>query len=480
MGNVIQLQNDWSRAFIRDISRHQLPLNAVWKSLDWVPNIMGAPYRRRNGFTHVGPAVAGSYGTACAVAPFKAGKQRLQWNDAPHLFRIDDAATAVDLGAATLPVQKPIFYRDKLYIPAGSDGASHPQVYDGVNPPADLAGAPDGLYGCVFLDHLILGGSVADPYKFYVAAPGDPTSWDLVNSWYTVHRPMTGAAPIREGFIVFSKDLVTRFLGTEPSNATSPGNLIEKEIWQEGCIDARSICFYGDQVIHAHGTDIYMTDGYNRSELTLEGGINEYWQELMAGYQDNWTVACGVLGQVLFVTVADETTELFSAGCYLPRRTWFPATNIHAHMFAEDTGAAQGLLFTRRNATHLCDAAPMIRSDVETGHDDDGTAILPVLETRSYQFSEGLKVFRELITNYSCDGAELQVDAILGLSAATEKTLSPNLPSLAAADRKKRSIRTEQDAVAFRLTQLAESTKTCLYGLSAEIEAQDPAKVRVS
>jgi hypothetical protein len=63
--------------------------------------------------------------------------------------------------------------------------------------------------------------------------------------------------------------------------------MVREPLFDVGCIDARSIVPYGDNVIFANEQGIWMTDGADPREPRRVAGLLSYWIDLLAATRDS-------------------------------------------------------------------------------------------------------------------------------------------------------------------------------------------------
>ena len=89
---------------VRDVPRDQLPSGAVWNLVDYIPNVIGSPARKRGGWSHGSDALgAGTYAAAVAYPDFTTGSKLVAINDAGTLYSINTSTQAVTSVGAILP-----------------------------------------------------------------------------------------------------------------------------------------------------------------------------------------------------------------------------------------------------------------------------------------------------------------------------------------------------------------------------------------
>jgi hypothetical protein len=181
-----------------------------------------------------------------------------------------------------------VFHRDRAI--ALSYGAA-PTYWTGTGAKASIAAAPQASYGVVYKDMSVFAngkvGATDLPQRVWFSLEGDPLSWDLNNSYIDASFPVRAVASLRNMVLVFGDGSAERVLGSSPPVVGDLGDMEHGLAFNVGCIDARSIAYYGDLAIFANGQGIWRTDGSVPENLTRSGHLRRYWLDLMA----NWTSA---------------------------------------------------------------------------------------------------------------------------------------------------------------------------------------------
>jgi len=391
------LQSDYARGTVRDLARHNLPKNATWKLTDYIPNL-GAPLRKRGGSAYASPVLGGSAHTyGVAFAPFAAGNQLIGIDDAGHVWKIDNVGSATDKGASRTgqPLQRPVFFQEKLIMPDPA-GAAAPYKYDGSAAPALLTGTPpNARYAEAYKSRLLLAGTAAQPNYVYFSDILDPQSWDLVNSYIPVTQPIQGIAALRNMVMVFSDGLTERIRGDNPPPG---GDMVREPIFNEGCIDARSIVTLGERVIWANGNGVWISDGAAADNLIEQGGLLKYWASMLTGYSSStWTISAGLLHGYYIITIMNGTSFVDSLMIHIESKTWSFLSNLKATMFAEAYGTTPELYFSTFGAKKIGALSGIFTPSSANQADADGTDVQPVIETVYYRGAPGSRRFKDFI-----------------------------------------------------------------------------------
>lgn len=473
MANTALLARGYSRGIKRDASRDQLPAGALWNLVDYIPNVLGAPLRKRGGWGFGSDAFgAGSYAAACAFADFTGGSQLIGINDAGELYTVNPATGAVtDKGAARVPVAHTVLHRDTLVIPS-PDGALSVKRYDGSAAPADLAAtAPAGTYAAVYKDRTILAAISGQLQRVFFGPGGLPTAaWDTANSYLDASFPVRGLAAMRNVIIVFGRSRSERIRGTTPPPNT---DMVREPLFDVGCIDARTIVPFGDNVIFANEQGIWMTDGAIPENLAEASGLLPYWIETMAAYTSSWTLAAGLHRGLYVISIMNGSAFVDAIALDVNDRSWFRVSNLTVRMFARALGTSEELYFALRDDARLGKLSTIFNPGDSVRNDADGSAVLPIIETPFYKDRPTLKRWHNAYLNYMLaapsTAAELELSYITTPEATAYTALSPTFAELAAVDRKRVPLRFRGRGVAFKLRQTAASADTRIHELEGEM-----------
>lgn len=489
MGLPFPIQETYSAGMRRDMSRDQLPGGSVWNMVDYFPDVLQAPARKRGGWTWGSPTFAGSAVDRLAYPEFSGGSQLVAIDNqsTAHLWKINSSSSATDEGALLTTIGQPVFYRNKLIIPA-YDGTTVPKTYDGSSI-ASLSGAPAGMYATSYLDHAVLGGTAADPTSVYFAAPGDPTTWDLTNSIISTQRTLSGLAALKSMILVFANDATQRIRGTTPPDSSGTGDMILENLFSVGCIDHRSIAPWNDKVVFADTDGVYMTDGATFLDLTLAGGMVKYWRDILATYTSSWRIVGTVYRNLYIVSVQNGSTFVDCLACDLNRRVWFRLSNINARCFTVAQGTFKDLYMGLASTDRVARLTDIFNPSSSNKADADGTNVLPVVEIpmqqgyvrirgRKWVPSQGITTWKWLYTSYDIrdagtDGPYFQVGYCTDPSAATYTTITPTLPAGTKKLRGRLPLRFGANTVGIKIAQVNPSADTRLYALEADYNTRE-------
>lgn len=475
------VEGDFSRGIVRDSPRTAIPSGAVYDSADYLLHQPGVAIKR-GGTSYAGPALtAATYGSAVTYAEFPAGSKVVAIGDNGHLYTVTSGTTTdvATLGTGFPPVDRPRLRigggKNLLIIPA-SDGTTAPQYYDGTAA-GPLAGSPPTAKFCeVYKTRVVLANTSANPNRIFFSPTPDPTTaWNTTNSWIDADYPITGLAALHNVLLLFSQGHTERIIGSTPP----PGSDMDRApVGSIGCTDARSIVVQEDNAIFANPRGVYLTNGAGFASLTTEGFIEKYWQETLSGYDPStWVISTGIYRSFLYVCVLDNTGALkASLMCNVPRRAWWRVTNLRATMFSPAVGAGEELYYADRSTNRVTTVSGMFSPTAGNKNDANGTAVTPLLETRSVASSRpGVKRFGFGRLSYdmrdaAADAPTMAVTIAPGVEATTFAAATES-PLAATTDETRRNFTIAKDSqgATVRLQQTNASSKTEVYGLEVEV-----------
>jgi hypothetical protein len=394
-----------------DYPVEQLPDGAVLLMQNMIPAYEGG-CSVRDGWSRTGATLGDTYASALAFAPFTAGVQLVGITDQGAVKQVShfDSSANTSRGTAQVPAQRPIFYRQNLYI-TNSDGTTSLKAYGGSSNAAAASGSPPAaMYGCVYKDHLVLARTAANPSRVWFSNGGDPGTWDTGadGQWLDTSYPITGIATLRNMILVFSEEGVERIRGDIIPGIVNSDMVLEP-LFATGCADPFSIAVTDEYAIFANGSGIYMTDGIALVDLTEQGGISGYWTKTVWPYNSAFNLAGGISGGKYIVALHNGGSFVRSLVCDIKKRVWYEFTNIPAYMFATapigmSSIAAGDLFFAERDASYLVNASSMFnprarQDDLFTwgGYEDgNGGDVTAVVRTGFFSGTAGLKRIRNV------------------------------------------------------------------------------------
>lgn len=486
-GWVPQIQMDFSRGFIRDLARTDLPENALWDIQDFLVHLEGALVKR-GGTSYAGPAMtSATTAAAVAYAEYPAGGKLIAVGDNGHIYNVT-AGTTTDLtGSTVTTIDTPKFRiggtKNLLVFPV-SDGTTSPIKYDGSAAPGSLGGTPPaGKFCAVYKSRLALGGSSSTPQRVYFSpTPDIESTWDTTNSWVDFDHPITGLCSLQNALLVFSQGHTERLVGSTPP----PGSDMDRQpVGDIGCLDARSIAVWQGNAVFASNRGVFMTNGSTFTNLTggVHGndGINDYWQRsIMSNYTAGSTVMSGgVFRDFYFCTLQNQITLV----CHIPTRAWTKFNFTSPVMFASQIGGADELYYADSGTNRIVKLSGVFVNPSDfsgAGTDADGTSVFPTLQTRAYGDGSRNVAFGDAHITYSMNDTNVASNptllatrtgtayfgsstaVVLGSLAATGTHSAP------AMERQRLSLNLDSPSVSITLTQTAASSSTVIRSIEVE------------
>jgi hypothetical protein len=487
MSKPLVLQDDFSLGMAGDTPRHQLPKGRSFRVVDWIPEL-GAPLVKRGGWTRPFDALAaGSYMAGIGFAPFSGGASRvLAINDAGTLYKMTPgSATATSVGSARTPAHPPTFYRDNAII-CDVAGAAVPYRYDNSTLTVLTGSPPNGALSCAFKDHLVLARSSANTNRVWFSNLGDMNAWDTAadGQWLDTTYPIQGLAAMRNMILVFGEGWTERIRGDViPGNAAA--DMVIEPLFSIGCSDPGSVVVTDDFVVFANSAGVYITDGSAVASLTEQGGIDQLWRSTLASYAATWTLAACFFRGRYIIAIMDGSTFKASFMCDVKRRVWSQLTNVKALMMVS---SPIGILdtppqayFADRSSLYTGSLASMFTPGASVKNDGDGTAVTPVLETPHYIQKPGSKRWGQLyvkhhISDAASDNPTLTLSYQTDLVSSSYTALSTTLAENTAHERERVPLRVKSEGVQLKIHQTNASAETRLYGLEADVMAQEPSR----
>jgi hypothetical protein len=405
MAEPVTLQKRWRR-MVRDLPREDLPKDSAWNLVDYVPDL-GAAVRKRGGWANASADIsatvaAASYIIAGGVLEYEAATKHVVVSEDGRFIEVTSDSSTTDIAAGIVVAQNPVLHRD-IAIFSACGGATNPKSvkYTGSYTVADLAGSPpQAKWATTYKDRTVLACSTAEPQRVWFSDPGDPEGWDTTNTYWDFSRPITGIASLTNALLIFHTGYTSRLYGDTPPPGTN--FVADDPKFAVGCIDARSIAYYGGKVVFASAEGIYVTDGIDYEDVTARSRMLSYWQELMAAYAaSTWTVVGSVIRGYYMYCVMDGTTFKDAGMVDLTDYQWMRHSNVDAACMYTSQGAADELYFGRRGAARVGKVSTFFMPSSTYKNDGDGDAVAPILESPYYKPDAfGLADFQYVLFGY--------------------------------------------------------------------------------
>ena len=489
----------------QDVPRDELPGGKLWDCVDFIPIKLGEVLAKRGGWTYASPALTAETSVQGLVRTpaYGAGEFNVAVGGSGAVLTFTNS-TQTSIGTAFAVSQNPFVSTANIpaqwmvVIPAAS-GTTTPKSWDGTTF-QNLAGTPPkAIYGTQWNGYAILAngeiGSTVYPGRAWFSAAGDCTTWDTTDSWFDFDNPVLGIGVLRTGVLFFHARLTSRLRGTTPPNANDVGDLVEDDPFNVGCLDARSIVNWNDNVIWAGSQGVYMTDGVTLTDLTEVGGMKNYWKSEVTNFASGWVCAAGIYRDNLMVTITQAgggfiaclVLDLNTVGTTDP--IWYRFTNFPGSCFMSLGGqnvekTSMGLT----TAGRVVDMANVFHFGGAT--DADGTAIQPQLQTglfrgfmhlhRKWIQSMAIQSWRRFWLNYEMvDGGAAPT---LTVSYATDidasfTALGTTLPASTLTSRKRLNLFFQGRGVMFKVAQTNASTDTKLRAIELEFSPLEPGRL---
>lgn len=483
MANPAVLQDNFSQGMKRDFPREQLPPGSVWNLVDLIPQTLGAPLRKRGGYSYASNDISAvtataSYATSVKYCEFAAAAKLVIHDEDGRLYTATPGSlTVTDVGASLVPAQNPTFYRNKAII---TDGANAPKSYDGTTLAALGATAPVAFYSTSYHDFGVLARTTANPNRVFFSDAGDPTVWDTTNSYIDANYAVTALAPLQSALLVFSKGHIERIRGSIPPPDT---DMVRETLFDVGVVDPWSVTVADDMCVFANPQGVYLTDGASLLDLTEKGGIKKYWQDTLASYTSSYRLAGGRWRGHYVVTIMNGSTFVDCLICHIESRRWFRFNNIKASSYTSAPGVAEELYFGLRSAPRVGSFSSTFSPTSSVKADADTTSIIPVIETAFFKGSDGPKSWKWAYLTYDLRDAASDNPTITISYAVTPETSiytvpTPTLAETTALDRGRIPLRFNAEGVAFKITQQHNSSDTRIYSLAVDVHAREQSRLR--
>lgn len=410
------LQNSWSHGLRRNKSKDQIGGAAIFDSRDFVPDILGAPMRKRGGWGYNSGTFANApfgYARSLVWAPQNGGRFLLASEEDGTVQRSANGNGAWGVDGVTRNIgaikQNPIFYFDDVIWPSYNGtqtlSRSNETTTTEYTFTSGLAAGQQPVYLTQWKARML--GAVGE--NLYFGPPGDPNqAWDPVSK-YVRTQPITGLSSVQSAAIVFYDSYTDRILGDVPAGygVTEDDLVIQTLFPHVGCLDAFSITGYGDYVLWADRKGYYMTDGATPVNLVEKGGILPLWRELMVTYDNTLhRVAAGVHEGIVHVamTVVSTGAEVWHLACDIERRIWWRYSNCAFTTFASSLGYLNETWAGLGNVDgRVATLSGTLTPTAANRADANAVDVEPWLEGPFYRFSGGKQQIADVFLGYVLD-----------------------------------------------------------------------------
>jgi hypothetical protein len=154
-----------------------------------------------------------------------------------------------------------------------------------------------------------------------------------------------------------------------------------------GCLDARSIAYWQQNVIFASPTGIYLTNGVSYVDLTAAAQMKTYWQSIISGFtSSNWIVAAGIYRDHYIVSLYNGTTFVDCFCVSLLNQTMWRLTNLVGASFANVQALQQEKLYMApRTLGRAAELSSLWSPGASVKRDGDNSVPTPIIETGSFR-----------------------------------------------------------------------------------------------
>lgn len=496
------LQQSWALGERRDRSKDLVGTNAAWKLTDWVPDRKGSPLERRGGWEKKGTWGTGlgniSYINAGIFAPMNGGEFIIAVDEDGAVWRVTPGGATWNIDASTRNVgllkQNPIFYFDDIIYPSFNGtqtmSRSNETTTSEYTFQTALPAGEKTTYLTQWKNRMI--GAVNE--KIYFGPPGDPNqAWDVA-SVYVQTQPIRGLWTVRAATLIFYKDRVEIMRGTVPAgyNVTDDDIRFDSLFDDIGLYDAFSLCAWNDGVCWADLNGVYWTDGAAATDLTDLVGLRERYREVIDSRLADFNsglirIAAGVYADRLHVTFSKPSTSAYYETFVIdiPDRVAWEYSNLP---FACYINSNFELFAGGIQASGLVGEISHIYT--ENNPTDEFTvalAVLPVMESGYYRFSQGASRIVDVYLGYALEGAASQ--SLLVQFTTDPHPGTPANPAfadyndgdeyLSAVDLhgataegyhyRRIPVRLEGAGLAIKVSQLNSSTRTAIHNVSISV-----------
>ncbi len=481
-----RILNSFRAAMKRDLSRDGLPNEAVWNLVNLFPDILGAPLRKRGGYTYASQDISSvtataSYILAGIVAPFTDGTSVLAFDEDGRAYEIESTTGTENIGA-TVVTRHPAFYSNAVYVPEYAGTAPPKKITRsaGAHSITAMAGSPpNAKFALIYKDVLWLAASSASADRIWFSTAGNPEdTWDLTNKYLDNSYPITGICALNNAVFVFSLSRTTRIRGSVPPPDSD--FVVDDPIFDVGCTDSRSIANYRDKMIWANAQGLYFSDGTAMDDLTAICGMKSWWLDVMGGREgfstgseynaSTWSIVGGIYGDYYLYSIMNGATKVDGGAVDLKRYVWMRHSNMDFVSMWPQSFPLE-LYAGRRGAARVARLAPFFVPVSATSADADGTAVLPILESGYVGGGDGtLKTMRAVyltadIRDPGSSNPVLTVSYIDSPEETSYTDLSPTFGETTEITKEHFPVNQPMRGIAFKIAQTNASSDTRIYGV---------------
>lgn len=404
MGQVSEIQDDWSGGSKQDQGIEAVPANAAWKVTNMLPGLGGFALGLRGGVTWA----------SCDMRVAQAALQQPSYAGATssNIWVMDTSGRVVRVTASTgsvcdyqdlpaVPWQNGVEFNSQMYF----TNAASPAYYTASASTYTTlsATAPRARYAAAYKARLVLANDGTNQNRVWFSGIYDTTSataWSTgaTGRWIDTTYPITALASLQNLMLVFSNGHVERIRGNTPGGGGQAGDIVLEPLFDVGVGDSRQVVVAEDKCYFANDQGVYMTDGANLTDLTEQGGVARTWQSANhSGIDESLCYASGWLfvlagNQPWMVNVQKRAWYALSFGSGMCEggALSVQASNDEAYAFKDGTSGS--------SEARMIALTPMLTQSAS--HDADGSAIVGTLQTRSFLSSLRIKRYRRFFARY--------------------------------------------------------------------------------
>lgn len=531
MGQPVTIHSAYA-GMSQDMARDQLPPASLWNLVDFIPNALGAPLRKRGGYVYASSSISAAtflrrvmYGSTDlggsqllaldSITSTSAGAGLWSVNETTGAVTFIGSVTAVSAGGAAgkTTVGDPVNFGKRWFIPNGyvdsiagtSAISSAPTLYDGSTlTKVETYAASGGVNGVRYLEvwksRLVAANGPKHPRRLWFSTAGitKANKFDDKDAWLDVPHHVSGLCTLPTALLVFGHDRTTRIRGSIPPPEP---DLVVEQLNAEGCADYRSISTWNGRCLYANTNGIFLTDGIETDDLTVKAGLSNYYRTLLASFTAAWRLRGEVFRNYYFLSISNASDTFVDCLVVdLRSRGIFRLSNFNFHGFSVGTGTIFQQFYATPAATaRVCRLTDIFAPASTNKADADGTAILPVVEypcrrgffqqARKWLPTQGITHWKRLYFNYDLrDAASDNPTLVASYVTTPESTSYTNfavaLDETTVLKRKGRSFGPSgarggvmAAALGIKLTQTANSSDTRIYSLESEMEAIEGSRV---
>ena len=402
MGQVREIQDDWSGGSKQDQGIEAVPANAAWQITNMLPGVGGFALGLRGAYTYA----------SCDVGlrqPIYAGAT----SSGSFVYMTDDAARAWRLSTSTgavctyqnlpgLAQQNGVDFNGQMYF----TNSSSPAYYTASSTAYTTLSttAPRATLAAVYKARLALANDGTNTNRIWFSGVYDTTSttaWatGATGRWIDTSYPITALASLQNMMLVFSGGHVERVRGTTPGGGGQAGDIVLEPLFDTGISGPRQVTVAEDKCYFMNDQGVYMTDGANLIDLAEQGGMSRAWQAVShSGNNETILYASGWV----FIVAGNQDWII-----NVQKRAWYA-------LDWADGGVARGggisvqanadEAYTFKDATvgvseaRLVGLSSVLRQT--SSHDPEGGAITGTLQSRAFASSLRQKRFRRFFARY--------------------------------------------------------------------------------